>query len=110
IPYALDGLQDRGDFFVAPGTPVYSGMIVGENNRAGDLTCNVCRAKKLTNMRAAGRDDNVKLPPPLDMSLEELLEYVEDNELLEVTPTNLRLRKNVLTEVGRRKEARRLKV
>jgi GTP-binding protein len=74
------------------------------------LDVNVCRAKKLTNMRAAGRDDNVKLPPPLDMSLEELLEYVEDNELLEVTPTNLRLRKSVLTEVGRRKEARRLKV
>ncbi|MDP6837313.1 MAG: translational GTPase TypA [Planctomycetota bacterium] len=110
VAYSLDGLTDRGRFFVAPGVPVYEGMIIGENNRGEDLDVNVCRAKKLTNMRAAGRDDNVKLPPPLDMSLEELLEYVEDNELLEVTPTNLRLRKNVLTEVGRRKEARRLKV
>ena len=96
IAYALDGLQDRGQFFVPVGTAVYTGMIVGENNRDGDLELNVCRAKKLTNMRASGRDDNAKIAPPKIMSLEECLEYVEDDELLEVTPKNLRLRKRVL--------------
>jgi GTP-binding protein len=107
IAYALDGLQDRGTFFVDTGEPVYMGMIVGENNRTGDLELNVCRAKKLTNMRAAGRDDNVKLAPPRTMSLEECLEYVEDDELLEVTPTSLRLRKRVLAELDRKREKRR---
>jgi GTP-binding protein len=110
VAYSLDGLTERGRFFIGPGVPVYEGMIVGEYNRSEDLDVNVCRPKKLTNMRAAGRDDNVKLPPPITMSLEELLEYIEDSELLEVTPTDLRLRKRVLTEVARRKEARRLKV
>jgi GTP-binding protein len=103
VAYALDGLQDRGEFFVAPGRPVYGGMVVGENNRTGDLELNVCRAKKLTNMRASGRDDNVKLAPPRVMSLEENLEYVEDDELLEVTPSNLRLRKRMLDENDRKK-------
>jgi len=107
IAYALDGLQDRGTFFVDTGEPVYMGMIVGENNRTGDLELNVCRAKKLTNMRAAGRDDNVKLAPPRVMSLEECLEYVEDDELLEVTPTSLRLRKRILDELERKREKRR---
>jgi len=103
IAYALDGLQDRGSFFVDTGQPVYMGMIVGENNRLGDLELNVCRAKTLTNMRASGRDDNVKLAPPKVMSLEESLEYVEDDELLEVTPTNLRLRKRMLDELDRKR-------
>lgn len=107
VPYALDGLQDRGMFFVDIGEPVYMGMIVGENNRTGDLELNVCRAKKLTNMRASGRDDNVKLAPPRRMSLEECLEYVEDDELLEVTPTSLRLRKRILDELERKRERRR---
>ena len=107
VPYALDGLQDRGTFFVDIGEPVYMGMIVGENNRTGDLELNVCRAKKLTNMRASGRDDNVKLAPPRQMSLEECLEYVEDDELLEVTPTSLRLRKRILDELERKRERRR---
>ncbi len=107
VAYALDGLQDRGCFFIGPGVPVYAGMIVGENNRTGDLEVNVCRAKKLTNMRAAGRDDNVKLAPPRHMSLEECLEYVEDDELLEVTPKNLRLRKRILDELARKRARRR---
>ncbi|HVS20072.1 MAG TPA: hypothetical protein VMT18_15820, partial [Planctomycetota bacterium] len=107
VPYGLFNLLDRGEFFIAPGTPVYEGMIVGENNKDDDLSINVCREKKLTNMRASGSDENVKLPPPHVMSLEEALEYVEDDELLEITPGNLRLRKRVLTEVERRKEARR---
>ncbi len=107
IPYALFGLLDRGTFFVAPGTPVYEGMIVGENNKDNDLGVNVCREKKLTNIRSAGRDENVKLPPPHVMSLEESLEYLEDDELLEVTPKNLRLRKRALSEIERKKQDRR---
>ena len=103
IAYALDNLADRGDFFVRPGEEVYEGMIVGENNKDSDLPVNVCRTKKLTNMRAAGRDDNVNLAPPRLMSLEQALEYIEDDELLEVTPTSLRLRKRVLNADQRRK-------
>lgn len=103
IAYALDGLQDRGTFFVPVGVPVYAGMIVGENNRDSDLELNVCRAKKLTNMRAAGRDDNAKIAPPKIMSLEEALEYVEDDELVEVTPKSLRLRKRLLDENERKR-------
>lgn len=103
IAYALDGLQDRGTFFVPVGVSVYAGMIVGENNRDSDLELNVCRAKKLTNMRAAGRDDNAKIAPPKIMSLEEALEYVEDDELVEVTPKSLRLRKRLLDENERKR-------
>ena len=109
MPYALFGLLDRGQFFVPPGVQVYEGMIVGENNKDSDLALNVCREKKLSNMRASGRDDNVKLPPALVMSLEECLEYVEDDELLEVTPSQLRLRKRFLTEVERKRDTKRLK-
>lgn len=108
VPYGLFNLLDRGEFFIGPGVPVYEGMIVGENNKDDDLSINVCREKKLTNMRASGSDENVKLPPPHVMSLEEALEYIEDDELLEITPHNLRLRKRVLTEIDRRKEARRV--
>ncbi|MCH2107637.1 MAG: hypothetical protein MK291_13470, partial [Planctomycetes bacterium] len=108
MPYALFGLLDRGQFFVPPGTPVYEGMIVGENNKDDDLAVNVCREKKLSNMRAAGRDENVKLPPPIVMSLEECLEYVEDDELMEVTPSQLRLRKRSLTELERKRDAKRV--
>lgn len=103
IAYALDGLQDRGTFFTPVGVSVYAGMIVGENNRDTDLECNVCRAKKLTNMRASGRDDNAKITPAKIMSLEESLEYVEDDELLEVTPKTLRLRKRLLDENARKR-------
>ncbi|MEL6907709.1 MAG: GTP-binding protein, partial [Planctomycetota bacterium] len=103
VAYALDGLQDRGTFFCPVGTAVYAGMIVGENNRDGDLELNVCRTKKLTNMRAAGRDDNAKIAPPKIMSLEECLEYVEDDELVEVTPKSLRLRKRLLDENARKR-------
>ena len=103
IPYALDGLQDRGTFFVAPGEPVYEGMVVGENNKDVDLPVNVCRTKKLTNMRASGRDDNAKIAPPQILSLEESLEYIEEDELLEITPKSLRIRKTILNENERRK-------
>ena len=95
VPYALNSLSDRGNFFVPPGTMVYEGMIVGANNKESDLPVNVCRAKKLSNMRAAGRDENVNLAPARSLSLEECLEYIEDDELLEVTPASLRMRKRV---------------
>ena len=106
VAYGLFGLSDRGTFMVAPGEEVYEGMIVGANNKDDDLPVNVCRTKKLSNMRAAGRDDNVSLPPPWKLSLEECLEYIEDDELLEVTPRSLRLRKRVLDADQRRKLAK----
>jgi GTP-binding protein len=106
VAYAMDGLSDRGTWFVAPGEEVYEGMVVGESAKPGDLNLNVCRTKKLTNMRAAGKDDNTNLAPPKRMSLEECLEFLEDDELLEVTPQNLRLRKRVLDATGRKKAAR----
>ncbi len=107
VPYAIFGLLDRGSFFVHPGVEVYEGMVVGEQARVGDLVVNICRAKKMSNMRASGRDDNVKLPPAQVRSLEECLEYIEDDELLEVTPTALRMRKTTLSEVERKRAARR---
>jgi GTP-binding protein len=107
VPYGMFGLIDRGTFFVEPGTPVYEGMIVGENNKDNDLDVNVCREKKLTNIRAAGKDENVKLPPAHVMSLEEALEYIEDDELVEVTPKNLRLRKRFLSQIERKKNDRK---
>ena len=106
IAYALAGLADRGQFFVAPGRDVYEGMVVGANNKDSDLPVNVCRMKKLTNMRASGRDDNVNLAPPIVMSLEESLEYIEDDELLEVTPQNLRIRKRVRNADQRKKSSK----
>ena len=108
LPYALDGLSDRGKFFVKPGDEVYEGMVVGEQNKQGDLPLNVCRAKKLTNIRASSKDTTVILAPPRVMSLEEALEYIEDDELLEVTPHTLRLRKRVLNN-DRRKKAGKVK-
>lgn len=103
IPYALDKLQDRGHFFVGPGHPVYEGQIVGEHNRETDLVVNVTRTKKLTNMRASGSDDKAKLAPPMDLSLEQFMEYIEQDEYLEVTPENLRIRKIHLTENARKR-------
>jgi len=106
VAYALDGLQERSDLFVAPGEEIYEGMIVGENARTGDMTVNPTKEKKLTNMRAAGKDDNVLLKPPRILSLELALEYIEEDELVEVTPTKLRLRKMLLTANDRRRLAR----
>jgi len=106
VAYGLDGLQERADLFVAPGDEVYEGMIVGENSRQGDMTVNPTKEKKLTNMRASGSDRNILLKPPRDLSLEAALEYIEDDELVEVTPTKLRLRKTVLTETSRKRAER----
>jgi GTP-binding protein len=104
--HAIENLQDRGSLFVAPMEPVYEGQIVGEHCRDNDLPVNVTREKKLTNMRAAGAEKNVALKPPRQMSLEMALEYIEDDELVEVTPTSIRLRKTWLKEADRRKIAR----
>ena len=104
--YGLDTLQQRADLFVGPGDEVYEGMVVGENSREGDMTVNPTREKKLTNMRASGSDDNILLKPPRQLTLEAALEYIEDDELVEVTPTKIRLRKMVLTEADRRRQAR----
>ena len=104
LPFAIDGLQQRGEFFIEPGTDAYEGMIVGEHCKDGDLVVNVQRAKQLTNLRAAGSDRNMKIAPARKMSLEQALEYIEDDELVEVTPKNIRLRKILLTELERRRQ------
>lgn len=106
MPFALFALQDRSDLFVPAGIEVYEGMIVGENVRDGDMVVNPSREKKLTNMRASGSDENVILKPPRDMSLEVALEYIEDDELVEVTPVSIRLRKIAMKENERRRKGR----
>jgi GTP-binding protein len=105
--YALEGLADRGEFFVAPGTQVYEGQIVGEHCRDNDLEVNVCRAKKMTNIRAASADKTVVLKPPRAMTLEMALEFIEDDEFVEMTPEAIRMRKRILKEVDRRRAMRR---
>ena len=105
--YALMGLDQRGRFFVDPGTEVYEGMIVGRANDDRDVALNVVRAKKLTNMRAAGTDENFKMPPAEEMSLERAIEFIEDDELVEVTPQSIRLRKRILDESERQKARKR---
>jgi len=102
-PYALHSIQERATLFVGPGEPVYEGQVVGESRRAGDMNVNVCRAKKLTNIRAAGRDENVILTPPRRLTIETALEWLADDELLEVTPKSLRLRKRVLSASFRKR-------
>jgi GTP-binding protein len=103
IAYSLDNLQDRGTFFVNAGDEVYEGQVIGENNRPGDLVINVTRTKKLTNMRASGSDDKTSLTPPRLFTLEEALEYIQEDEYVEVTPKNIRLRKVYLKEFERKK-------
>jgi len=97
VAYSLFDLQERGSLFYGPGDPVYEGMIVGEHSHPGDLDVNVTRGRKLTNVRAATRDDNIILTPPRQMSLEKALEWIAEDELVEVTPKNVRLRKKVLS-------------
>ena len=101
--FAIDGLQQRGTFFISPNEMTYEGMIVGEHCKEGDLVVNVQRAKQLTNMRASGSDRNLKIIPARKLSLEQALEYIDDDELVEVTPQNIRLRKIFLTELERRR-------
>ena len=109
VGFALQNLQERGTLFVSPGEEVYGGMIVGENARPGDLDVNVGKEKKLTNMRAAGSDESIKLEPPRRLTLEVALEFIEDDELIEITPDAVRLRKTVLDQNMRKKAAKRAK-
>jgi GTP-binding protein len=103
-PYALDGLRDRGVMFVKPGDKVYEGMIAGEHCEQNDITVNVCRAKKATNIRSATGEKAIKLSPPRDLTLEMALEYIEDDELIEITPKTFRLRKKLLKENDRKRQ------
>ncbi len=107
VAFGLDGLQERSELFIGPGDEVYEGMIVGENARSDDMIVNPTKEKKLTNMRASGSDRNILLKPPRRMSLEEALEYIEDDELVEVTPDVVRLRKILLSEHDRKRESRK---
>lgn len=107
LSFGLDIAQGRGITFIGPGTDVYEGMIIGENSREEDIAINVCKGKELTNMRASGSDENITLAPPRSMSLEEALEYIEDDELAEVTPRHIRLRKKYLTKVERERQHRK---
>jgi GTP-binding protein len=108
IPYSLDKLQDRGKFFVHPGEEIYTGQVIGENSRADDLVVNVTKTKKLSNVRAAGSDDKVKLAPPIQFSLEEALEYIQKDEYVEVTPNSQRLRKIYLDENERKRQEKQI--
>ncbi len=104
--YALNKVQDRGKFFVAPGDEVYCGQVVGENTRENDICLNLCKSKKLTNMRASGSDDKVSIAPPVIFSLEEALEYIGEDEYVEITPKAMRLRKILLNETDRKRAAK----
>ena len=106
VAYAMDKLQDRGRFFIEPGEDVYAGQVVGEHIRDFDLNINVCKTKKLTNVRAAGSDEKVILPPAVKFSLEEALEYIQEDELVEVTPHAMRMRKTILDETARKRAQR----
>jgi len=103
VPYALFSIQERGQLFVGPGVQVYEGMIIGEHAHPSDLNVNACRGRKLTNIRAANRDENVILSPPREMGLEKALEWIAPDELVEVTPKSVRLRKRVLSSNDRYK-------
>ena len=109
VAYALWGLQDRGEIFIHPGVALYEGMLVGVNNKGQDLVVNAIREKKLTNIRASGSDEAIHLIPPRDLTLEFALEFIEDDELVEVTPKHIRLRKRHLTDNARRAAARAFK-
>ncbi len=106
VAFAMDNLQLRGSMFISPGDDLYEGMIVAEHARDNDLVVNPCKEKKLTNMRASGSDKNILLKPPRQITLEYALEYIEEDELVEITPSKIRLRKKVLTEEGRKRSER----
>jgi GTP-binding protein len=105
--YAIDKLQDRGKFFIFPQEEVYAGQVVGENAKEGDLVVNVTKSKKLTNMRASGADDKARIIPPIVFSLEEALEYIKEDEYVEVTPKSIRLRKIILDETERKRATKK---
>ena len=101
--YAIDHLQDRGKFFISPGDEVYAGQVVGEHVHDNDLVVNVTKAKQLTNTRASGTDDKARIIPPVILSLEEALEYIKEDEYVEVTPKSMRIRKIILNHLERKR-------
>jgi GTP-binding protein len=105
--YAIDKLQDRGTFFIDPGNELYAGQVIGENSRDNDIVVNVQKGKKLTNMRASGSDDNVRITPAKKFSLEESMEYIQKDEYLEITPKSMRMRKIFLDEGERTRMAKK---
>ena len=110
IPFSLHNLQDRGKFFINPSDPVYAGQVIGENNRGGDLVINVTKTKKLTNMRASGSEEKMRIAPALKLTLEEALEYIQGDEYVEVTPKSIRLRKIYLNEIDRKRDRNKVLV
>ena len=102
--YALNKLQDRTRLFIGPGVKVYEGMIVGENSRSKDMVVNPTKEKRKTNIRAAGADEGIRLTPPIILNLEQALEFIDGDELVEITPQNIRLRKKLLTENERARQ------
>ena len=106
LAYALFSLQERGKLCIGPGEEVYEGMIIGLNSRDNDLVVNPLKGKKLTNIRAAGKDENILLVPPIRFTLEQAMEFIDDDELVEVTPSSIRLRKRNLRESERRRSER----
>src|SRR5690606_16010584 len=109
VAFALASLAERATLFVSPGDAVYDGMIVGENSRPADMDVNPCKEKKLTNMRTKSTDENIQLEPPRELTLEAALEYIEDDELIEITPKSIRLRKRELNVIERKKLSREAK-
>ena len=105
--YSLNKLQDRGRFFIEPNDQVYAGQVIGEHIRQGDLVINVCKSKKLSNMRAAGSDEKLVLAPAIKYSLEQYMEFIAKDEYLEITPQSLRLRKIILDELERKRAEKR---
>ena len=110
IPYSLHNLQDRGKFFIDPSDPVYEGQVIGEHSRGGDLVVNVTKTKKLSNVRASGSDEKMRIAPAIKFTLEEALEYIQADEYVEVTPKSIRLRKVYLNENDRKRERNRATV
>lgn len=108
IAYSIDKLQDRGKFFVEPGEPIYTGQVIGENNRQDDIVVNITKEKKLSNMRASGTDDKMRIAPKINFSLEEAMEYIQIDEYVEVTPGSIRMRKVILDETERKRQEKKL--
>lgn len=108
-PYAIAGISERVQMFIEPGTKVYEGMIIGMNARSEDMVVNPCKTKKATNMRAAGSDENIKLAPARVFTLEEALEFIDNDELVEIVPDDIRLRKKILNELERRRSGKKIK-
>ena len=108
IAYSIDKLQDRGSFFVEPGDPIYTGQVIGENNRQDDIVVNITKEKKLTNMRASGSDEKMRIAPKINFSLEEAMEYIQWDEYVEITPQSIRLRKTLLDENDRKQQSKKM--